>query len=136
MLLVSTLQQERNGLQVNGLFQKVFVTPLLRITIFRSHTPLEFYLIFHHHPTSPPPPPLEFHGNPLSSIMTTLEFSNFKRNPLEFSRFSFLRPPGISVILNRGIRKISGKVQSKGNAHNLAVLRIDQEQHQYSVASY
>ena len=76
-----------------GLFQKFFVTPLLRITIFRSHTPLEFYLIFHHplelH-TIFSRTPLEFHGNPLSSIMTPLEFSNFKHNPLEFSRFSFL----------------------------------------------
>ena len=40
-------------LKVIGLFQNFFVTPLLRITFFRSHTPWK-NLIFHH-------PPLEFH---------------------------------------------------------------------------
>ena len=75
----------------NGHFQKFFVTHLLR----KSY-PLEFYLIFLapswnsteiRYPQLWPPP---------------LEFSNFKHNPLEFSRLSFLWPPGISVILNRG----------------------------------
>ena len=78
----------------NGLFQKFFVTPLLRITIF-SHTPPGILSHF-----SPPPPP----GIPRKSVIINydpLEFSNFKHNPLEFSRFSFLRP-GIFVILNRG----------------------------------
>ena len=83
----------------NGLFQKFFVTPLLRITIF-SHTPPG--ILSHFSPPPPPPwnstpfflahPP----GIPRKSVIINydpLEFSNFKHNPLEFSRFSFLRPP-------------------------------------------
>ena len=72
---------------MNWLFQKFFVTPPVEDNHFQksyppgilshfSPPPLEFHTIFSR-------TPLEFHGNPLSSIMT----------PLEFSRFSFLRPP-------------------------------------------
>ena len=67
-------------------FPEYFRNPSVEDNHFQKSSPLEFYLVFHH------PPPLEFHGNPLSSIV----------NPLEFSRFSFLRPPEISVILKRG----------------------------------
>ena len=70
----------RNPLEDNH-FQKSYPLYL----IFHHPTPLEFHTIFSR-------TPLEFHGNPLSSIMTPLEFSNFKHNLLEFSRFSFLRP--------------------------------------------
>ena len=101
-----------------GLFQKFFLTPLLWLTIFRSHTPLEFYLIFHHPPlefhTIFSRSPLEFHGNPLSSIMT----------PLEFSRFSFLRPPwnfrypqqgGSGKFLEKPIARKSQQKEKKDN---------------------
>ena len=74
----------------------------LRITIFRSHTPG----ILSYFSPAPPPPPLEFHtifyffshppGISRKTVILNydpLKFSNFKHNPLEFSRFSFLRPP-------------------------------------------
>ena len=94
-----------------GLFQKFFVTPLLRITIFRSHTPLEFYLIFHR----PPPPlefhtifsrtPMEFHGNPLSS--------NYDPPPGIFQIFIFKTQLEFLLSSTGGIRKFSGKARWK-----------------------
>ena len=79
---------------INGLFQKFLVTPLLRITIFRIHTPLEFQIIFSR-------TPLEFHGNPLSSIMTP--------PPGIFQIFIFKTPLEFPLSSTGGIRKISGK---------------------------
>ena len=78
-------------------FPEIFRNPPVEDNHFQKSYPLgilshfsppllEFHTIFSR-------TPLEFHGNPLFSIMIPLEFSNFKHNPLEFSRFSFLRPP-------------------------------------------
>ena len=91
----------------NGLLQKFFVTPLVEDNHFQKSYPPPPGILSHFSP-----PPLEFHGNPLSSIMTPLEFSNFKHNTLEFSRFSFLRPPWNFLYLQQGG---SGKFLEKPN---------------------
>ena len=103
-------------------FSEFFVTPLLRITIFRSHTPLEFYLIFFIFHHTPPPPPSS-PRNPRKSVILNydpLEFSNFKHNRLEFSRFSFLRPPWNFRYPQQGG---SGKFLEKPIVHSIIFFR-------------
>ena len=102
-----------------GLFQKFFVTPLLRITIFRSHTPwnsihfspppLEFHAIFSR-------TPLEFHGNPLSSIMTPWNFPILKITSWNFPDFHFQDPLEFPLSSTGGIRKISGKAHCRNGS--------------------
>ena len=95
-------------------FPGIFRNPLLRITIFRSHTPLESHF-------SPPPPPgilhhffshpLEFHGNPLSSIMTPWNFPILNITSWNFPDFHFKTLLEFPLSSTGGIRKISEKAQ-------------------------
>ena len=108
-------------------FPEIFRNPPVEETIFRSHTPPEILSHF-----SPPPGiphhffshPLEFHGNPLSSIMTPWYFPFLNITPSNFPDCHFQDPLEFPLSLE-GIRKISGKAHSKGTLLLLLLLLIN-----------